>query len=242
MDTYHSHEWAEGGSLERIDEPVWKKRYEYESQLIDAVLENNPKLKKGNVLEIGSGPGSLSQFIQDKHPDINYHLIDKPLAEKAFNDLKYKGTFFVKDLAEQFDTTGLLEKYDLVIMNDFLEHITNPHIILKTVHNLTHKDSVFFISNPNWRMGHPFLYRGTFDFDNFIFMLHFHRFDLEGFYGSFLKTPFKPKLDSEKLLPDENVTDWNHYFVFKHREPVPKQSDYYYDGWNYQPKPQSPSI
>lgn len=234
MDTYHDHEWQEGGSLDRINEPSWKARYYYESTLIDQVLKASPKIK--TVLEIGSGPGSLSQNIIEKHPDLEYHLIDKPLAKEAFDKLNYKGTFFVKDLAEQFDTTGLLEKYDLVIMNDFLEHVSNPHIILKTVHSLTHKNSSFFISNPNWRMGHPYIYRGTFDFDNFIYMLHFHRFDIEGFWGSPLKTQYKPKLDSEKLLPEENITDWNHYFTFKHRGNIPNQSDHYYDGNEYKPR------
>ena len=216
MDTYHSHEWAEGGSLERIQEQAWIERYEYEAMLVNSLITSNPNIK--TVLEIGSGPGALSQLILKANPDLQYDLIDKPLAKKAFEELKHKGRFFVKDLAEQFDTTGLSSQYDLVIMNDFLEHVTNPHIILKTVHQLTHTDSVFFISNPNWRMGHPFIYRGAFDFDNFIWMLHFHGFTLEGFWGSILKTPFYPKLDSEKMLPDENLTEWTHYMVFKQRE------------------------
>jgi SAM-dependent methyltransferase len=216
MDTYHSHEWESGGSLDRIDEPAWIQRYEYESLLIDEVLKTNENIK--TVLEIGSGPGVLCQQVLAKHPSLEYHLIDKPLAKKAFDEKEYKGTFFVKDLAEQFDTTGLQDKYDLVIMNDFLEHVTNPHIILKTVHKLTHKDSIFFISNPNWRMGHPFIYRGAFDFDNFIWMLHFHCFELQGFWGSILKTPPYPRLDSEKMLPEEHLTDWNHYMVFKRRD------------------------
>lgn len=216
MDTYHSHEWAEGGSLERINEQAWIQRYEYEARLVSEVISQNPEIK--TVLEIGSGPGVLSQEILKSHPDLDYHLIDKPLAKKAFDEKGFKGTFFVKDLAEQFDTTGLRESYDLVIMNDFLEHITNPHLILKTVHSLTHSNSAFFISNPNWRMGHPFLYRGAFDFDNFVYMLHFHCFDLLGFYGSILKTPPYPRIDSETMLPDENLTDWNHYFIFKKRD------------------------
>jgi 2-polyprenyl-3-methyl-5-hydroxy-6-metoxy-1,4-benzoquinol methylase len=145
MDTYHSHEWADGGSLERIQEDAWVKRYQYEAQLISDTINQNHKIK--NVLEIGSGPGVLSQEILKIHPELDYHLIDKPFAEKAFKDKNFKGTFFVKDLAEQFDTTGLREKYDLVIMNDFLEHVTNPHLILKTVYNLTHTDSIFFINS-----------------------------------------------------------------------------------------------
>jgi SAM-dependent methyltransferase len=216
MDTYHSHEWAEGGSLERINEEAWVQRYQYEAMLIGEVLKMIPNVK--TVLEIGSGPGVLSQIILQESPELDYHLIDKPLAKKAFEDLNHKGTFFVKDLAEQFDTEGLNDQYDLIIMNDFLEHVTNPHVILKTAHQLTHNDSMFFISNPNWRMGHPFIYRGAFDFDNFLWMLHFHGFTLEGFWGSPLKTPYYPRLDSEKMLPEEHLTDWNHYMVFKRRD------------------------
>lgn len=216
MDTYHSHEWEEGGSLNRINEQAWIERYEYESLLLQEVVRLYPGIN--NVLEIGSGPGVLSQRILDLCPNLDYHLIDKPLAKKAFDDKKFKGTFFIKDLAEQFETNGLRDNYDLVVMNDFLEHVTNPHLILKTIYKLTHKNSVLFISNPNWRMGHPFMYRGAFDFDNFIWMLHFHCFSLEGFWGSPLKTPYYPKLDSEKLLPENHLTDWNHYFIFKHRD------------------------
>ena len=147
--------------------------------------------------------------ITSKNSGVGYHRIMMPLVNMP------KDYCMITDTLSEEVFEG---NYDLVIMNDFLEHVTNPHLILKTVYNLTHTDSIFFISNPNWRMGHPFIYRGAFDFDNFIFMLHFHCFDLEGFYGSLLKTPFFPKLDSEKMLPDENLTDWNHYFVFKHRD------------------------
>ena len=40
---------------------------------------------------------------------------------------------------------------------------------------------------------------------------------MEGFYGSILKSSNYPKISSEVLLPDENLTDWNHYMIFKHR-------------------------
>ena len=212
FDTAHANEWENAG---RLQEAAWQARYEYEATLVREVLKDSPHIK--NVLEIGSGPGVLSQKILEMYPDLTYHLVDKPFAEKYFKEKGFKGTFFVKDLSNSFDTEGLLEKYDLVIANDFLEHVFNPHIIIETVHNLTTPESVFFISNPNWRMAHQYVYRGLFDFDNFIYLLYTHHFGLEGFYGSQLKTPAYPKLSSESLLPDVNLTDWNHYFLFKHR-------------------------
>lgn len=212
FDTAHTNEWEDAG---RIQEEAWQTRYEYEATIVAEVIQQNPHIK--NVLEIGSGPGVLSQKILHHFPDLNYHLVDKPFAEKYFIDNKFKGTFFVKDLSNGFNTEGLLEKYDLVITNDFLEHVFNPHDILSKVHNLTTPESIFFISNPNWRMAHQYVYRGLFDFDNFVYLLYTHMFSIEGFYGSQLKTLYYPRISSETLLPEENLTDWNHYMIFKHK-------------------------
>jgi len=212
FDTLHPNEWENDN---RINESGWKERYNYEALLINNIIKENTHIK--NVLEIGSGPGVLSQKIQESHPNLNYHLIDKKHAKKYFDKQNFKGTFFVKDLSNSFDTTGLLDQYDLVITNDFLEHVLNPSIIVQTIYNLTNKDSIYFISNPNWRMAHQWVYRGLFDFDNFIYFLYTHKFGLEGFYGSQLKTPPYPKIDSESMLPEEHLTDWNHYMIFKHR-------------------------
>ena len=213
FDTEHSNEWEDAG---RLQEEAWQRRYMYEASIIQAVLNDNPHIK--TVLELGSGPGILSQKILQQNPQLEYDLVDKPFAEKYFKENNFKGRFFVKDLSSSFDTTGLRDKYDLVITNDFIEHVYNPHIILKTVHELTTPDSIFFISNPNWRMAHQYVYRGLFDFDNFVYLLYTHMFNLEGFYGSELKTPPYPRISSETLLPEENLTDWNHYLVFKHRQ------------------------
>ena len=212
FDTEHSNEWEDAG---RLQETAWQERYNYELSLIVEVLKQHPHIQ--NVLEIGSGPGILSQKILEQFPYLNYDLVDKPFAKKYFDDNNFKGTFFVKDLSNGFDKGGLLDSYDLVITNDFLEHVYNPHAIIKAIYELTNKDSVFFISNPNWRMSHQYVYRGLFDFDNFIYLLYTHSFNLIGFYGSQLQTPNYPKLSSETLLPDEHLTDWNHYMLFKHR-------------------------
>ena len=214
FDTMHPDEWS-GDSINRINEKAWQQRYDYEALLINNIIKENPHIK--NILELGSGPGVLSQRIQEEYPDLTYHLVDKSHAQKYFNEQNFKGEFFVKDLSNSFNTEGLLNQYDLVITNDFLEHVLNPSIIVQTIYELTNKESIYFGSNPNWRMAHQWVYRGLFDFDNFIYFLYTHKFELEGFYGSQLKTPNYPKISSESLLPEENLTDWNHYLIFKHR-------------------------
>lgn len=225
FDTLHPNEWEEEATqkgVDRLKEPGWEARYIYEAKLLNNLILNNPHIK--NILELGSGPGVLSQKVLEKNPNLNYHLVDKPFAFKYFKEHNFKGNFFVKDLSNSFDTKGLLDKYDLVITNDFLEHVLNPSIILQTIYKLTNKNSIYFISNPNWRMAHQWIYRGLFDFDNFIYFLYTHKFKMEGFYPSELKVgeykdvkKYYPLLDSETLLPEENLNDWNHYMIFKQR-------------------------
>ena len=216
FDTLHEHEWAED-SIPRIEEDAWKKRYAFEAGIISKTIkENNVK----TVLELGSGPGTLSQLIQNECPDLDYHLIDKPLAKKYFEEQGWKGTFFARDLSMDFDTSGLLDNYDLVITNDFLEHVLNPSIIVQKIHTLTRKDSIYFISSPNWRMGHTFVYRGLFDFDNFIYFMYAHNFDVDPLIiPSPMQTPPYPLLDSESMLKPgaENFErSWNYYLQFRH--------------------------
>jgi 2-polyprenyl-3-methyl-5-hydroxy-6-metoxy-1,4-benzoquinol methylase len=212
FDTEHTEEWSD---VSRLQEESWIARYEYEASIIQSIIQDNPNIK--SVLELGSGPGALSQLVLKNNPDLVYHLVDKPFAKKHFDEMGYKGTFFVKDMSNTFDSSELLDSYDLVITNDFLEHVFNPHEIVKTIRHHTHKDSVYLISNPNWRMSHQFIYRGLFDFDNLVYLLYTHGFEMIGFYGSILKTPAYPRISSETLLPDEHLTDWNHYMLFKHR-------------------------
>lgn len=204
-------EWENTG---RIIEASWEERYNYEASIVAEIIRENPHIK--NILELGPGPGVLSQKVLKLFPDLNYHLVDKPFAKKAFDESNSQGTFFVKDLSNDFDLEGLLPEYDLVISNDFLEHIYNPHIILKQVHSITNKDSVWLVSNPNWRMSHQYIYRGLYDYDNFVYMFYTHDFTFTGVYGSPLKTPDYPRLSSETIMPEEIRLDWNHYMLFKH--------------------------
>lgn len=214
FDTNMHDEWKDA-SADRLKEPGWGNRYKYEAQLVSAIAEQEGNIK--TVLEIGSGPGILSQEVLKLNPELDFTLIDKPFAKAYFEENNFEGRFLVKDLANSFDKTGLEERYDLIIMNDFLEHVQNPTIIMQTVHSMTDKNSTVFVSNPNWRMNHQFIYRGLFDFDNFLYFMYVHKFKATSLNGSILKTPYYPKLDSEKLLPEENIQDWNHYMTFKHR-------------------------
>lgn len=195
----------------RIDIPSWQSRYEYEANVLSGIISDS-KLNK--ILEIGSGPGELGQKIISKIKDLDYSFIDQPGAKDIFDNRKYKGKFFVKDLMNGFDVEGLDPQYDFIITNDFLEHIYNPSIVVQECYKLIKDGGKIFVSVPNWRMGHTFIYRGLFDYDNFIYFMFTHGFKPSGIYESPLKCPYSPKETSESEMDDKLITSWNWYMLF----------------------------
>lgn len=211
LDTLDTNEWE---NASRLKESGWESRYQYESEIIRGIIaERNIK----SVLEVGSGPGILSQKIQ-KDIALEYHLIDKPFAKKYFDEHNFRGKFFVKDVSMELNTTGLLPSYDMIICNDVLEHLLSPTSIIRTFHGLMTPTSTVFISVPNWRMAHQFIYRGLFDYDNFLYFLYIHKLEVVEVYPSPLQTPPYPKLSSESCMPDELTTSWNWYFVAQQKK------------------------
>lgn len=216
-DTKDMTEWADinqhNYTAKRLEEQAWKDRYEHEADIISNII-NQVNISK--VLELGPGPGALAQEIYKKvNNELEYHLVDKPIAKQIFEQKQYRGKFFVKDMSEGLDIKGLDGDYHMIIANDFLEHIFNPSHIVRQSYNLLIDDGLFFVSVPNWRMGHNWIYRGLFDYDNWRLFMEYHNFEFLGEYKSNLICPYHPKLDSETLLPDEMIQSWNWYMVFK---------------------------
>ena len=213
IDTLENNEWE---NTTRLAEQGWDSRYDYEAQLLRSVIA---ECKAKTILEIGSGPGILSQKIQRLLPDkVSYDLVDKPFAKKYFDDNKFEGRFFIKDISMDLDWNGLMAEYDLIICNDTLEHLIAPSNIIKKIRGLMHHDTVFFVSVPNWRMAHQFLYRGLWDYDNFIYFMYIHGFEMDSVYPSCLQTPDYPKTDNEEEMPEELRRSWNWYFSMKLRK------------------------
>ena len=126
---------------------------------------------------------------------------------------------------DTFDYEGLDESYDLVIANDFLEHIRNPALIVSSVRKLLKPTSIFFISIPNWRMKHEFYYPGLFDFDNFVKFLRQEYFDDIKLWESWgYHCPIEaPRQAFETGLPDEFIQSWNWYITCKLSEDYIKE-------------------
>ena len=211
IDTY----WDDNKDL--ADPWGWDYRYNHEAGLICAIIHNSP-VKINKVLELGSGPGHLGDKILDVYPEIQYDRVDGESALRAYQNRGYKGhNFIVKDMFDSFDYQGLDKSYDLVIANDFLEHIRNPSLVVSSIRKLLHRDSIFFISIPNWRMRHEFYYPGLFDFDNFMKFLLQEYYDKIDVFESWAHhcEIVLPRQAHETTLPEQLIQGWNWYLTCK---------------------------
>lgn len=194
-----------------LTDPGFFERYKHEARVIDSMMD----VATTKVLELGSGPGTLAQMIMDLKPTIlDYHLVDGEGARQVHEKREYKGKFFVKDLEHYFHTEGLDTNYDFIILDDFLEHIKNPSIILEKCHDMLIPSGKLFVSIPNWRMGHAFFYPGLFDFDNFLKFLAIHKFEPCNIGESNMKVALRTdRLQCEEMVDEKMLFDWNWYIL-----------------------------
>jgi len=195
----------------RDSEDIWKQRYEYEKKLI---IQETNITSASYVLELGSGPGYLGQLIIND-TGCDYTFIDKIGAKQLFDEREYKGKFIIQNMMDGIDVTPLTNNYDVIIANDFLEHVSNPGNIIRNLHIHTPKHTLFSISVPNWRMGHDWIYRGLFDYDNFLYFMYTHGWDAVSVYPSMLVTSDYPKIQTESTMDESLRRSWNWYFTFK---------------------------
>lgn len=212
IDTYWDNDY------DLADQAGWEDRYKHEANVLFSVFDEHRDIK--SIIEIGSGPGKLGDLISNVREDIIYDRVDGSSAKRAYERRKYKGRhFYVQDLFDSFDCSEIDKKYDLVVMNDFLEHIRNPSLIIQRCReNLLHSEGFAFVSVPNWRMKHHFFYPGLFDFDNFLKFMIFEGFHLISQYPSWSKEVHirTPRLTNiETILKPESQFDWNWYLLFK---------------------------
>lgn len=218
IDTY----WDNDYDLE--DPSGWEVRYKHEANIVLGIVQDHGPIN--SILDIGSGPGRLGDLvlrnssILGKSSELMYDRVDGDSAKRAFLRRKYEGRhFYTQNLFDSFEVSGIKDKYDMIVMNDFLEHIRNPSLILQRCReNLCSEKGFVLVSVPNWRMEHHFFYPGLFDYDNFIKFMIFEGFTVLFRYPSWgSHVPIRvPKLvNVETKLNDESVYDWNWYTLFQ---------------------------
>ena len=116
----------------------------YNQSILINIIKNLKQKKNLKILDYGSGKSEFSLFK-------NYYNISEitsydPLYPNNINDIfiRYnidsKATNNIDDLADK--------KFDIIICQSVIEHVTNPNLVISNMKNLLKKDGIIYINNP----------------------------------------------------------------------------------------------
>lgn len=98
---------------------------------------------QGKLLEVGCAEGELLYLLQDEYNisgiDISQHSVDKT------NQLIGKKIAKVLDI----QTSTLKEKYDVILLFDVLEHLSNPQTVIKRLLYSLNENGILIFTVPN---------------------------------------------------------------------------------------------
>ena len=143
---YYYYAFKRGNSVQKF----WHK------QKFSEII-NLMDLKNKKILDIGCGPGVLLSLLpEDYESATGLDLSKKQInfAKKQFKNLK-KINWISKDFKEM----DFKEKFDYIIIAEFLEHITYQDSIdlLKKTKNLLAEDGKLIITTPNYKSFWPLI-------------------------------------------------------------------------------------
>ncbi len=143
-------------SLQHMDDELSKAKHQnnFQTWLFSQIY---PYLK-GNILELGSGLGSVSSLLIKKYKRGTIYLSDSD--EDYVNDLKIKFNKFrnVKiakiNATKKNDFKVIPKKIDTIFAVNVLEHIKNDQLVINNVYDSLNDGGRFIVLVP----AHPYLY------------------------------------------------------------------------------------
>lgn len=130
-----------------------EQSYTTEKYVIPFINSNFPIISGLNIIEVGCGEGgNLKPFIDlgcfVTGIDISKGKIEN--AKEYYNSHPLNGNLMIilNDIYEYKENV----RFDLIILRDTLEHITNQDKLLKHLKNFLNPNGKIFISFPPWRM------------------------------------------------------------------------------------------
>ena len=150
-------------------------------------IKTGLKEKMGNILEVGSGLGTISEkLIRDMGPSSHITLTDISVRYVQLLSIKYSSfknvSVFRMDLnsVEEYSKIGY-EKYDSIIAINVLEHVRDDQLALREIYKMLKKGGILVILVPC----HKFLYN-VIDKD----LGHFRRYTKKELCGKINETNF----------------------------------------------------
>lgn len=120
--------------------------------LLGNKLSEIKKLTRGNrLLEVGTGAGELTSVAKELLFDTTGIEI-RPIYAKNVSD-RLNIPIYSIDFMD-FETDNL---FDIIILGDVLEHVSNPIKMLEKVYGLLNKEGIVWISTPNFESAFSYI-------------------------------------------------------------------------------------
>jgi 2-polyprenyl-3-methyl-5-hydroxy-6-metoxy-1,4-benzoquinol methylase len=142
---YQEQNGAYSASYTEEEITFFNNKIEQRFQIIQSVRTAK---KVGRLLEIGSGEG----FVLSYFKNIGWDVLGVDFSEygcKQNNPHCLENMAFGDLYAEMTKLIDKGEKFDVVLMQNLLEHVTDPEKLLKDIQHLVHDDTVIVITVPN---------------------------------------------------------------------------------------------
>ena len=124
---------------------------------------------KGKVLDFGGGSGFVTLYLVKKGFNVSYAEvpgITRDFGKFIFKKEKVK----VKIIDLEDVNSGKVGKFDTIICNNVIEHVSKPRVTLSIFANLLNENGVLIINNLNGDLSEdaPMHFKLNFDYENFL--------------------------------------------------------------------------
>tara|TARA_Y100001958_G_C21148691_1_gene485419 strand:- start:139 stop:1017 length:879 start_codon:yes stop_codon:yes gene_type:complete len=181
-------------SMYKIHQENKIKKKNLASAKMRKILSKISKIDKHNtVLDYGSGSGSLREVARELN--LNYYAYE-PSKERNLLDGEKNIFSSLQDLDNQ------KIKFDIIIINQVLEHLKDPLIVMNNLKNFCHSKSIIYVSVPNFnrsKEGSNFLsswpYDIRFNHHTIAPFQHLHCFNAQSLIKLMANSGFKIKIN-----------------------------------------------
>tara|TARA_B110000967_G_C18838227_1_gene537946 strand:+ start:622 stop:1350 length:729 start_codon:yes stop_codon:yes gene_type:complete len=123
----------------------FKRKISYVN-ILRTISKNLKDQKTSSLLEIGTGSGFLTSFLEKKYSNISIHGLEYDSRLVELTKSKLSKSIVSQGNAEDFD---LSQKFDLIVSLQVIEHLYNPEKMLECVKKHLKDDGVFIFTTPN---------------------------------------------------------------------------------------------
>jgi 2-polyprenyl-3-methyl-5-hydroxy-6-metoxy-1,4-benzoquinol methylase len=108
-------------------------------------IEKSVLQKSKTILDIGCGGGVLLHKVKNMIPYLSTYGIEP---NELYSSLARRRSGAKEILTAYFGSKAFVNKFDIVISSDVLEHVDKPDFFLKDVYNSLNENGIFFLGVP----------------------------------------------------------------------------------------------